>query len=135
MVKIIMTLLMLIIFPYGVSTAQEPDCDIQEGPCVSESGSLRIVFDALPKPVRSMQELTFHVETEGLRDRPETLLLDLSMPGMRMGPNRVELRRAGDGSYEGKGVIVKCPSGRKLWKATVLFGDEQIAEFTFTVEH
>lgn len=133
MVKIIMTLLMLIIFPYGVSAAQEPDCDIREGPCVSESGGMRIVFDALPKPVRSMQELTFRVEAEGLRT--ETLLLDLSMSGMKMGPNRVELRRAGDGSYEGKGVIVKCPSGRKLWEATVLLGDEQIAEFTFTVEH
>jgi hypothetical protein len=80
-----------------------------------------------------MQELTFRVEAEGLHT--ETLQLDLSMPGMRMGPNRVELRRAGDGSYEGKGVIVKCPSGRKLWKAAVLLGDEQIAEFTFTVEH
>lgn len=133
MVKAIAVVLMLIIFPYGVSTAQEPDCDIQEGPCVSESGGLRIVFDALPKPVRSMQELTFRVEAEGLHT--ETLLLDLSMPGMRMGPNRVELRRAGDGSYEGKGVIVKCPSGRKLWKATVFLGDEQIAEFTYIVEH
>jgi hypothetical protein len=135
MVRTTAVLLMLIIFSYGVCGAQEPDCNIQEGPCVKDSGGVRVAFDVLPKPVRSMRELTFRVKAEGLRERPETLLLDLSMPGMDMGPNRVELRMARDGSYEGKGVIVKCASGRKLWKARVLDGGENIAEYTFNVEH
>jgi hypothetical protein len=135
MVKAIVAVLVLIIFPYALSAAQEPDCNIQEGPCVRDSGGLRIVFEALPRPVRSMRELTFRVKAEGLLERPGTLLLDLSMPGMNMGLNRVRLRLTEDGSYEGKGVIVSCPSGRKLWKATVIHDDENIAEFTFNVEH
>lgn len=134
MVRTIVVALTLIIFPWWVSAAQEPDCNIQEGPCVRDSGGVRVVFEALPRPVRSMRELTFRVKAEGLRERPETLVLDLSMPGMNMGLNRVELRMTEDGSYEGKGVIVSCPSGRRLWKATVLHDDENIAEFTFNVE-
>lgn len=115
--------------------AQKPDCNIHEGPCVKEYDGMRVVFDASPRPVYSMRELTFMVTVEGAAERPSALVLDLSMPGMKMGLNRVDLRMTEGGYYEGKGVIVKCPSGRKLWKAAVIRGEDIIAEFTFDVRN
>jgi len=35
--------------------------------------------------------------------------------------------------YEGKGVIVKCPSGHRVWRATVTVPDLGKAEFIFDV--
>ena len=52
---------------------------------------------------------------------------------MNMGPNRVILKSAGPGTYEGRGIIVRCPSGRKIWRATVKIPDIGQAEFIFNV--
>jgi len=52
---------------------------------------------------------------------------------MDMGPNRVELRPVKENVYEGQGVIVRCPSGRRTWKATVTLPESGKAEFVFDV--
>jgi nitrogen fixation protein FixH len=81
----------------------------------------RVELDVAPKPPRSMAELTFTARV--MRgDAPvedAEVALELTMPGMYMGENRVALAPRGGGVYEGKGTVVRCPSGRRQWQADV----------------
>jgi len=68
-----------------------------------------------------MREVTFTVELKD-QGRPVTdasLFVDLAMPGMFMGSNRIHLSHQKDGVYEGQGIIIRCPSGKKIWQAEV----------------
>jgi hypothetical protein len=108
------------------------DCAIQSGPCTKSFADGTLTLDITPRPVRAMHDLTFTVTFSGVKPASD-LVIDLSMPGMPMGPNRVVLKRAGDNTYQGTGVIVRCPSGRRTWKATVAVPDKGSAEFVFDV--
>ena len=107
-------------------------CDIQLGPCTKVKEALTVTLDIIPKPVKAMKELTFRLTLTGreLSDNPH---IDLSMPGMDMGPNRVLMARVGSNTYEGQGVIVKCPSGRRTWKAAVTLPEAGVMDFVFDV--
>ncbi|NTV92836.1 MAG: hypothetical protein HGA72_06090, partial [Chlorobiaceae bacterium] len=50
-----------------------------------------------------------------------------------MGKNQVSLVKKNNCLYQGKGIIVKCKSGRKLWKATLLSPGLNNPAFTFDV--
>jgi hypothetical protein len=140
--KTLLFLCLVLFFQAGTfvskATAAEKDakpltnCDIERGPCTEIRDGLQVTLDILPKPVKAMKELTFRLSFSGgkLIDNP---YIDLSMPGMDMGPNRVMLKRVGDSGYEGRGVVVKCPSGRRTWKATVTLQSAQVVEFVFDV--
>lgn len=133
MKAIVISLLLLFIYT-GIGSAvttDMPDCAVDEGPCVKKSGNTEVIFDITPKPVKAMEELMFKVSLKGAA--PERLILDLSMPGMHMGKNEVVLKKTADGIYTGKGVIPKCPSGKKLWRAKIINNDKTIAEFLFNV--
>jgi hypothetical protein len=108
------------------------DCAIQSGPCTKSLADGTVTLDITPRPVRAMHDLTFTVTFSGLKPAHDPLI-DLGMPGMTMGPNRVVLKRAGDNTYQGTGVIVRCPSGRRTWKAIVTVPDKGSAEFVFDV--
>ena len=127
----------LVLFLFGCSSGTEAtaDCDPHAGPCMKEVDGYTVTLDISPKPVEHMKELTFGVVFSG--DSPalfsDSLLLDLSMPGMDMGKNQVVLKKAGDNRYTGKGIIVKCPSGRTLWRVTLLISETLKPAFTFNV--
>ncbi len=79
-----------------------------------------------------MQDLVFKVSISG--DPPsESPSIDLGMPAMKMGPNRVLLKPAGPGHYEGKGVIVRCKSGRRTWFTNIIIPDSGEVKFVFDV--
>lgn len=81
-----------------------------------------------PWPPRAMRELSFAVEIPGYAgDSPPHV--DLSMPGMEMGRNRVVLARDRGGIFRGTGVFVRCPSGSKVWEAAVSVPDGGKAVF------
>lgn len=115
------------------------DCDIQRGPCVSMAGSgTEITFDITPRPVRAMAELLFTVtiRKDGRPVSGADVTIDLTMPGMIMGENSPRLSQGNDGRYAGKGVIVRCPSGKKVWKAQVSVRSKhgvETASFIFEV--
>lgn len=94
------------------------DCDINKGPCSKKVGTVQVVLDIDPRPVKAMKELTFTVTLTGAKEY-ESLRLKLKMPDMYMGNNVVKLVRSGGGRYTGKGVVPKCHSGKRLWSATV----------------
>jgi len=103
--------------------AAGPDCEISAGPCerLLEAAGARVTLEITPRPVRAMSDLTFKV---GARRGAFPVSdweadVSLAMPGMYMGENRVRLARLGGGFYQGRGVIVACPSGRRTWAAEV----------------
>jgi hypothetical protein len=109
-------------------------CDIQKGPCTKQLAGMTLTLDILPKPVTALKDLTFTLKVSG-KSLSANPFIDLGMPGMDMGPNRVELRRVKDNVFEGQGVIVRCPSGRRTWAATVTLPQTGKVEFVFDVIH
>ena len=55
------------------------------------------------------------------------------MPAMNMGRNRVSLKLNDKDVYQGFGVIVRCKSGHRTWRATVDFPGIGKADFIFDV--
>ena len=108
------------------------NCDISRGPCTRYLSGCQVTLDIEPKPVKAMKDLTFTVRLTG-KEASSTPHIDLGMPGMNMGPNRVRLKATEEGLYRGGGVIVKCPSGRRTWRATVTVPDLGSTEFIFDV--
>jgi len=118
----------------GVSMAAEVklDCDIQSGSCQKELNNRTVQLEILPKPVKAMTDLIFQVKVGG--DPPSAPpFIDLGMPGMKMGPNRVMLKKNDMAEYEGQGVIVRCHSGKTIWQATITLPNIGKAVFTFDV--
>jgi hypothetical protein len=114
------------------SVLLQTKCDVHGGPCSTRMGKMKVRLNITPKPVKAMQELTFTLTLEG-NGLAQTPYIDLGMPGMDMGRNRVNLKPKGDGTYEGSGIIVRCPSGRKTWKAKITVPDAGVVEFIFDV--
>src|SRR5512134_3265285 len=85
---------------YPALTEDRPDCDLGAGPCFREMKGLRITFDIQPKPVKAMGDLTFSVKVTGGKVRGG-IGIDLEMPGMFMGKNRIVLKEAGEGTFRG----------------------------------
>lgn len=101
------------------SAPQIPLCDIHSGHCEGRLDDGTVVhFDITPKPVKALETLQFSVFVDGIDDAKVSV--DLSMPAMYMGENKIALAPTGEGNYRGRGSIVKCTSGDRLWDAAVM---------------
>ena len=98
----------------------------------SAIGGQEVLLSITPWPPRSMREVDFTVSFPGTAGKASPYV-DLSMPGMEMGRNRVDLSCGDDGGYRGTGVFVRCPSGRRDWEATVTVPGAGKAVFRFAV--
>ena len=116
----------------GQNSPVRVECDIHAGPCIAMVTDREVSLEINPKPVRAMQELTFTVSFSG-KKLGAAPYIDLGMPGMNMGRNRVTLKQTGENRFEGKGVVVRCPSGRRTWKARITAPDLGSVEFIFDV--
>jgi len=94
----------------GASSAERKpervDCDVHAGPCSASLKDIQVTLDIKPKPVKAMEDLTFTVRFAGEKSVAAPYI-DLGMPGMNMGRNRVALKRIGESLYQGRGVIVR----------------------------
>ncbi|MEW6670702.1 MAG: hypothetical protein AB1427_03315 [Thermodesulfobacteriota bacterium] len=129
--------LFLTVMPAARISAAGPEdviinCNIHDGSCSQALADLEITLDITPRPVRAMQDLVFRVLLSG-GEPQQAPFIDLGMPGMKMGPNRVILEKASRSFYEGKGVIVRCPSGSRTWRATVTVPGKGKVDFIFDV--
>ena len=95
-------------------------------------GGQEILLSITPWPPMTMREVDFTVSFPGYAGNAPPYV-DLSMAGMEMGRNRVDLSRGDDGRYRGTGVFVRCPSGRHDWEATVTAPGAGKAVFRFAV--
>jgi hypothetical protein len=116
-----------------------PACDLGAGPCAQPAGSYEVRLELAPRPLRTMAELAAVMELrkDGAPVDGAVVTLAFDMRGMSMGENRRQLVGAGGGRYTGKAVLVRCPSGRKDWIATVALGEPpatSVARFEFRVE-
>lgn len=96
------------------------------------AGGQEVLLSIIPWPPGAMREVDFTVSLPGYAGKASPYV-DLSMEGMEMGRNRVDLSRSADGQYRGTGVFVRCPSGRHDWKATVTAPGAGKAVFRFAV--
>jgi hypothetical protein len=110
----------------------QANCDVHHGPCSQKLQRTEVLLDISPKPVKAMADLKFTIILTGEQGVSEPFI-DLGMPGMKMGPNRVFLKSQGKGVYTGTGIIVRCPSGKRIWNATVTVPDKGFVEFIFDV--
>jgi hypothetical protein len=104
----------------AVGPRAPPRCDLSRGPCARAAGGATVTLAAGPRPLRAMTDLEFTVTLApaGAAAAAEGRLA-LTMPGMYMGENRVTLAPAGEGRWQGRGVVVRCPSGQRTWAAEV----------------
>ena len=98
----------------------------------SAAGGQEVLLSITPWPPIAMREVDFTVSLPGYAGNVLPYV-DLSMAGMEMGRNRVDLSRGADGRYRGTGVFVRCPSGRHDWEATVTAPGAGKAVFRFAV--
>ncbi len=127
-------LLLLVTLSINIVFAGESaiNCRAHNGKCTLPMGKETVTLEITPRPVTAMQDSTFTVTLTG--NPPEqALYIDLGMPAMKMGPNRVQLEPDGNGDYVGKGVIVRCKSGRRTWFANVVVPGMGEAKFIFDV--
>ncbi len=122
---------------HAPASSLKAECDIQHGPCTRPLAGGSATLDIFPKPVRAMTDLKFRLILSGLSE-PETAsmqqpMIDLDMPDMFMGYNRVYLKQETPGVFSGAGVIVRCPSGIPTWKAVVTVPGIGEAVFVFDV--
>ena len=108
------------------------NCDAHNGACSQSSGGLTVGLEISPRPVKAMQDLVFKVSIAGASPVRQPHI-DLGMPAMKMGPNRVTLKSTGPGTYEGTGVIVRCPSGKRTWFADIVVPEAGEVKFIFDV--
>lgn len=97
-------------------------CDLGAGGCTRVlPGGDEVTLELRPRPLRTMADLVAVVTLGrgGAPVEPDGVTVSFAMPGMQMGRNEVRLARAGAGRFEGKAVLVRCPSGRRDWVATV----------------
>jgi hypothetical protein len=119
--------------------ANEVACDFEKAPCAVAAGPWIVKLVLSPRPLKAMADLAAEVEVTRVGAPVDGLdvELDLEMKGMKMAPNQRLLKGAGKGRYTGKVVIVRCPSGRKDWLATVTAvvpkGAPVAARFAFDV--
>ena len=124
--------LVVVVFLFSCSKKAPPvDCDINKGACTRAIGKGRLSFEITPRPVRTMRRLLFRVRLTDIDYNQDRIKLFLEMPGMDMGENLVSLKRIRKGVYEGAGVIVRCPSGKTLWRANVILDEFGKVSFTF----
>jgi hypothetical protein len=114
-------------------TASLVNCDIQKGFCEKMVTDTRVSLEILPRPVQAMRDLTFRVTVADPGRLSASPFIDLNMPAMDMGANQVRLKDHGDGVFEGRGVIVRCRSGHKTWRARVTLPGLGRADFVFDV--
>jgi hypothetical protein len=110
------------------------NCDLHQGACTQNLAGTTVTLTVAPRPVKAMRDLSFQVIFTGkLPPTTKPPYIDLGMPGMNMGPNRVQLKSTGTATYEGSGVIVRCRSGRRTWQARVTIPGVGQTDFIFDV--
>jgi len=81
-----------------------------------------------------MKPLRFQIDLQNY-GKPHSIIVDLSMPGMIMGINQVALKKESPGIYKGVGIIPICPTGKKLWQASVIIDNQVAGDFFFDVQY
>lgn len=115
-------------------------CDLAAGPCTAAlAGGGEVTLELGPRPLRAMAELAVKaaVRDPGGALDGAAVTVRFDMKGMEMFPAEARLAPEGAGHHAGRVVLVRCPSGRTDWTATVEVtpagGTPRTAELGFRV--
>ncbi len=128
----ILILFFAFIIPAAFADDSLINCDAHNSVCSQTLNGVTVSLEIAPRPVKAMRDLVFKVSLSG-SPPAQSPYIDLGMPAMKMGPNRVELKDSGTGTFEGRGVIVRCKSGRRTWFANVTIPGTGEVKFIFDV--
>ncbi len=105
-------------------------CDAGMRACAAEVGGVRVVLELSPHPPAPLKELeaTVRLSRGGAPLAGAAVAVEVSMPGMFMGENRIPLLAADAGRYAGTGALLRCASGRRDWVAEVVVRSPGAAE-------
>jgi len=116
----------------ALAGSSEINCLAHDGKCTLSLGKETVTLEIIPRPVTAMRDSTFIVTLSG--KQPEhPPYIDLGMPAMKMGPNKVKLKHVNKGTYKGQGIIVRCQSGHRKWFANVIVPGVDEVKFIFDV--
>jgi hypothetical protein len=108
--------------PAAPAAGAAAGCNLGAGPCSAPlpSGS-EVILELVPRPLATMRELAVIARFPSAPGAaaPSDVRVAFGMKDMDMGPNTSVLAAQGGGSWAGKAVLVRCPSGRKDWTAAV----------------
>jgi hypothetical protein len=109
-----------ILFPSVTAAAPlDPGCDLREGPCTGGlPGGGRIRFEVRPPTIPVLRPLSLTVTLDGVE--AGGVEVDFAGTDMNMGYNRVSLRQAAPGRWQGEAVLPVCVRDVMGWEATVL---------------
>lgn len=95
-------------------------CHFEISPChaILKDGT-SVEFKILPYPIQPLTDLRFELRLTNQPVKTESVELTLTMPTMSMPENRVRLLPVGEGLFIGKGSIVRCMSGDRLWNGFI----------------
>jgi nitrogen fixation protein FixH len=115
-------------------------CDLAATACGQTlSSGAHLTLDLSPRPLKPFADLVVTAELRDAARRPldgADVAVSFAMPGMFMGENRAVLEpaSAGAGRYVGKAVLVRCPSGRREWRAEASLHAPGMAPSTATFD-
>jgi hypothetical protein len=101
-----------------LSAPLDPACDLRLGPCAASFPEGGLSLEILPRSLPVMAPLTLRVQVRDLE--PGSVEVDFAGVDMNMGFNRVHLEPAGEGVFEGQGMLPTCVRERMAWEAKVL---------------
>ncbi|MCK4707417.1 MAG: hypothetical protein KAU21_02285 [Gammaproteobacteria bacterium] len=96
----------------------DPACDLRAGPCetILADGS-RVSFAIEPRSILVSEKLKFEVIVSGLDI--DSVSVDINGVDMKMPPNIVELKQAGNELYTGSGALSFCTRSIMEWESVI----------------
>jgi hypothetical protein len=109
-----------VLFPKAnVTLPIDPTCDLRSGTCtttIDETSSVSFAIE--PREIPVMKPLQLRVSLRQLA--AQRVEVHFNGVDMNMGFNRVQLSKAGENLFEGKGVLPVCVRDAMEWQADVL---------------
>ena len=104
--------------PISTGSVADPSCRIDATACEAVfSDGTAVSLSIEQSPPRPLEPLDFRAEVTGMV--PGEVTVELAGITMNMGPNRIELKYAGTGVFEGQGMVPVCIRDRMEWQAIV----------------
>jgi len=109
------------------------DCDLNLGACDAETGRGRVTLTITPGPIQPLKPLQAVVSLQGFEaERVELIFTGIDVD---MGRFSYPLKRAGDGSFEGRVSLSICTQNRMIWQALVVIDETLQLPFQFESEY
>ena len=111
-------------------TKGENYCDVHSTVCefsIKEGGEIiaQGILNLHPKPVYAMKPIEFDLTLTTSKLQNPEILLNLTMPAMYMGINKVFLKKVSKNVYKGNGMFAECVTEDRRWNIKIVFKENE----------